>query len=157
MAVVVLRQLYGLAVNGYAALVYAVGIAADGCSKVAAKVFAVGILCYIVVAKHHVLHLSVAVGHHNRHNAGSEVGEAHLHTLAVAQGVEMGLLALNVHLEVRRVKPRQRKVAHTVNHRSRSHSRWHIAHDVWPAVYPVDAVEPHLASFVGSVGTESVV
>ena len=122
-AIVVLRQLYGLAVNRYLSFVYAVGITSDGGTEVAAKVYAVSILRNVVVTQHHIAHHALAVGHHYRDDARTEVGYAHLHALAVAHGVEVRLAALDIALKMGGVKTRERQALHAFNHGSGCHSR----------------------------------
>ncbi len=88
-AVVVLRQLVFHPVQGEAALVDAIGVAADGGAEVRLVVLR-EIIGHLVEAQHHVLQFSVFVRNHDGDDAAAEVGDAHLHALGVGEGIQGG-------------------------------------------------------------------
>ena len=105
-ASVVLGELVFLTGNGNLAVVDAVGVAAYRCTEVAGRVEGVGILGDVVVAEYHVGGIAILVGHHERHDAATIVGDAGFHAILVLQHVEFHGLVVDHGVEFRGVKIR---------------------------------------------------
>lgn len=83
-AEVVHRQAHRVAVEHEPSAGDAVGITADRRAEIRRDV---AVIVDVVEAEHHVAQHTRAVGHHDRDDARTEIGDAHLHPLRVGQGV----------------------------------------------------------------------
>ena len=103
MAKIVGRQLDGVAVNHQDALVDAVGITADGCTKVAGLV---DVIRDAVESKYDIAQRVVFVRHHDGHDTTTEVGDADFHAIGIFDGKQTCRFAVDFAHEILRVKSR---------------------------------------------------
>lgn len=100
-AVVVDGQPVDGVVEGEAALVDAVAVAADECAEVAVDV---DVVVDVVVAEDYVDGFAVAVGNHQGYDASAEVGDACFHAGVVAEDEKGGGVAVDSGDEARGVE-----------------------------------------------------
>ena len=77
---IVLRQLDGITVQCETTLIDTVCIASDRSTKVAGYI---NIVSNAVKTLNYILHLTVLIGYHDRHDTSSEVSDAYFHTCLV--------------------------------------------------------------------------
>src|SRR5690606_529367 len=90
-------ELYCIAIQHEAAVVYAVGHAAHGGTK--GRRFG-GIIVYMGKPLHHVTEFTRCIRHHQRNDPAAVVGYASLHAVCIADHVQVGRVTVYHRLEI---------------------------------------------------------
>src|SRR5690606_34822710 len=96
-------ELYCIAIQHEAAVVYAVGHAAHGGTK--GRRFG-GIIVYMGKPLHHVTEFTRCIRHHQRNDPAAVVGYASLHAVCIADHVQVGRVTVYHRLEISSIQSR---------------------------------------------------
>ena len=103
-AEIVLRQLYGIAVDDKATVVDAVGITTHRSTEVRRNIH---IIIDVIKSQNDIAHFAVTVGNHDRDDTSAEIGNAYLHARGVFQCIKSNLFSIDDGCKVRRIQTRK--------------------------------------------------
>ncbi|EJW96102.1 hypothetical protein EVA_15791 [gut metagenome] len=96
-AIVVLRQLILITIKLELAIGDTVAVSTDQSTII--HVWISHILIDVIIAQHHVCHLSILIWNHHRHKTSAPIGNTSLSSTTIPQHIKSGLLPINLRLK----------------------------------------------------------